>query len=223
MKNYAIIVAGGSGKRMKIDLPKQFLLLKGLPVIMHTITAFAGCKSQPAILLVLNSDLHDYWTDLCRTYHFDVPHRIVAGGAERFHSVKNALDKIEGDGFVAVHDGVRPLVSTNLIDACFVAAGKFGNAVPAVMATESVRRKVGNSSKSLNRNEIFLVQTPQVFNSMLLKKAYRQEFSDHFTDDASVMEKDGTEIFLVEGEKNNIKITYTADINIAEFLFAKNN
>ncbi|MET4083241.1 2-C-methyl-D-erythritol 4-phosphate cytidylyltransferase [Pedobacter sp. UYP30] len=221
MKNYAIIVAGGSGKRMKTDLPKQFLLLKGLPVLMHTIKAFAGSKSQPTILLVLHNSFHTYWRGLCCTYKFETPHILVAGGKERFHSVKNALANISNEGLIAVHDGVRPLVSANLIDACFNAAERFGNAIPAVMANESVRRKVENTSLSLNRDEIFLVQTPQVFSSVLLKKAYQQEFSTEFTDDASVVEKDGAEIFLVDGERTNLKITFINDIEIAELCLRK--
>ncbi|MGY3052153.1 2-C-methyl-D-erythritol 4-phosphate cytidylyltransferase [Pedobacter sp. UYEF25] len=223
MKNYAIIVAGGSGKRMNTEVPKQFLLLKGLPVLMHTINSFARSKSKPIILLVLNSDLHHYWAELCLTYHFDTPHSVVVGGNERFHSVKNAIDKITEEGFIAVHDGVRPLVSTALIDACFTAAKKFGNAVPAVMANESVRKKIGINSICLNRSEIFMVQTPQVFSSTILKHAYCQEFSETFTDDASVVEKDGVEIFLLEGEIRNIKITYPVDVYLADFFINEIN
>lgn len=218
MENYAIIVAGGSGKRIGGDIPKQFLLLGGLPIIMHTISAFSKSNLHPKIFLVLQSDFHAYWADLCKTFQFNVAHQIVIGGPERFHSVQNVLKEISGNGLVAVHDGVRPLVSTELIDKCFSEANIQGNAVPAVVSSESVRKKTGSQSVCLNRNEIFLVQTPQVFKLQELRDSYKQSFSNHFTDDASVMEQSGKDIYLVEGERTNIKITRQLDLEFAELI-----
>lgn len=222
MEYYAIIVAGGSGNRMKTEIPKQFLLLNQLPVLMHTINAFAQSSSNPEILVALSLDLHQYWAELCEKYHFKTAHKIIPGGRERFHSVKNALDYINGDGLVAVHDGVRPMVSSKLIDSCYADAKKFGNAIPAVVASESVRQKTTHSpSFALARNEIYLIQTPQTFKVTALKEAYLQEFKQSFTDDASVVEESGSVIFLTEGERTNIKITYPQDLDFAGLLIKK--
>ena len=218
MKYYAIIVAGGSGNRMQTETPKQFLLLKNLPVLMHTIKAFAQSDTQPKILLVLNQDQQTYWTRLCEEFNFHVPHQVIDGGTERFHSVKNAIHAIEEESYVAIHDAVRPLVSKSLIDSCFKAAELQGNVIAAVQSSDSVRLLRDDKTTALKRDEIYLVQTPQTFNLSILKEAYNQAFNTHFTDDASVVESIGYEINIIEGERGNIKITYPIDLELAELL-----
>lgn len=221
MKYFAVIVAGGTGNRMQTETPKQFLLLNQLPVLMHTIKAFASCQCQPKILLVLNPSQHNYWQKLCVAHNFNIPHHVISGGIERFHSVKQALNHIDEDGIVAIHDAVRPLVSAALIDEGFLLAEKQGNAVAAVQSSDSVRRLSDGKSMALKRNEIYLVQTPQTFKIDILKKAYQQVYTPAFTDDASVVEALGEDIYLFEGERINIKITYPIDLKWAEMLLRK--
>jgi len=221
MKYYAIIVAGGSGNRMQTETPKQFLLLNNLPVLMHTVKAFALSDSQPKILIVLNQEQHNYWARLCEEFNFRIPHQVIAGGTERFHSVKNAIDSIEEESFVAIHDAVRPLISKTLIDSCFNKAVELGNVIAAVQSSDSVRMLRADKTSALKRNEIYLVQTPQTFSLPVLKEAYKQEFNNSFTDDASVVESIGYEINIIEGERNNIKITYPIDLELAELLLKK--
>jgi 2-C-methyl-D-erythritol 4-phosphate cytidylyltransferase len=218
MKYYAIIVAGGSGNRMQTETPKQFLLLKNLPVLMHTIKAFAQSESQPKILLVLNKEQQAYWGRLCDEFNFRVPHQVIDGGAERFHSVKNAVCTIEEESIVAIHDAVRPLVSKTLIDSCYKEAAQQGNVIAAVQSSDSVRLFKNEKTSALKRDEIYLVQTPQTFSLKVLKEAYKQEFDCHFTDDASVVESIGYNINIIEGERSNIKITYPIDLELAELL-----
>jgi len=219
MEHYAIIVAGGSGSRMKSDVPKQFLLLNGLPVLMHTINAFHNCQAQPQIIVVLPADSHDYWNTLCATHHFEVPHQLISGGETRFHSVKMGLGLIDDeDAIVAVHDAVRPLVSKDIIDDSYECAVKYGNAIVAIKSRDSVRQIKDNRSMSLVRDEIYLIQTPQTFQSAQLKQAYLQPYQPSFTDDASVVEQTGVNINLIGGSYQNIKITFPEDIAIAEFL-----
>ncbi|RBQ03315.1 2-C-methyl-D-erythritol 4-phosphate cytidylyltransferase [Pedobacter miscanthi] len=218
MKYYAIIVAGGSGNRMQTETPKQFLLLKNLPVLMHTIKAFAQSDTQPKILLVLSKDQQGYWKRLCDEFNFYVPHEVIDGGEQRFHSVKNAIATIEDESFVAIHDAVRPLVSKSLIDNCFKAAEAQGNVIAAVQSSDSVRMLRDDKTSALKRDEIYLVQTPQTFSLNILKEAYQQDFADHFTDDASVVESIGYGINIIEGERGNIKITYPIDLELAELL-----
>lgn len=218
MKYYAIIVAGGSGNRMQTETPKQFLLLKNLPVLMHTIKAFAQSDAQPKILLVLNKDQQGYWKRLCEEFNFRIPHQVIDGGAERFYSVKNAIAFINEECIVAIHDAVRPLVSKTLIDNCFKQAEEKGNIVAAVQSSDSVRMFRDGKTSALKRDEIYLVQTPQTFSLSTLKEAYTQEFDVSFTDDASVVENLGTAINVLEGERNNIKITYPIDLELAELL-----
>lgn len=218
MKYYAIIVAGGSGNRMQTETPKQFLLLKNLPVLMHTIKAFAQSESQPKILLVLNTEQQGYWRRLCDEFNFRIPHEIIDGGTERFHSVKNAVYSIEEESFVAIHDAVRPLVSKALIDSCYREAAQQGNVIAAVQSSDSVRLLKNEKTSALKRDEIYLVQTPQTFSLKVLKEAYNQEFDSHFTDDASVVESIGYNINIIEGERSNIKITYPIDLELAELL-----
>lgn len=217
--NYAIIVAGGSGSRMQATIPKQFLLLNGLPVLMHTIQAFFQSKSRPQIILVLPADTISYWEELCKQYNFDTPYKVVSGGTTRFHSVKNGLDAINDvDAVIAVHDAVRPLTSVQIIDNSFTQAAAHGNAVVAVKSRDSVRQVKNEISASLIRDEIYLVQTPQTFQYLQLKKAYEQPYDSKFTDDASVVEKTGIAIKLIDGDYRNIKITFPEDIAIAELL-----
>ena len=220
MKYYAIIVAGGSGSRMGTSIPKQFLLLDGLPVLMHTIRAFHQSSLQPEIILVLNQSFNSLWTELCTGHSFDIPHKIIPGGSQRFDSVKNALAQISDESVTAVHDAVRPVISDDLITRCFRHAEEHGTAIPVVGSRDSLRRKVDNSTVALNRDEILIVQTPQVFKSGMLKTAYRQNFSSEFTDDASVVEKAGFNISTVEGDLRNIKITFQEDLQVAS-LFLK--
>ena len=218
MKYYAVIVGGGSGTRMGTDIPKQFLLLNEKPVLMQTIQAFYYSEMKPEIILVLNIDYHRYWDKLCNEYQFDIPHTVAKAGNQRFYSVKNSLKFIKGQAIVAVHDAVRPLVSNELITHSFREAELKGNAVSALKSSDSVRRFAGPTSEAINREEIFLVQTPQTFESSILKKAYKQPYRNSYTDDASVVETSGTEINLIAGEKNNIKITFPEDLLLAEVL-----
>jgi 2-C-methyl-D-erythritol 4-phosphate cytidylyltransferase len=224
-KTYAIIVAGGSGSRMLSSVPKQFLLLGGKPVLMHTIEAFNNCETGPQIIVVLPADFHAYWEQLCREHNFDIPHQLVNGGETRFHSVKNGLDMITDnkDTLIAVHDAVRPLTSKQIIDESYKHALKYGNAITAVKSRDSVRQLKNDSSVSLQRDEIYLVQTPQTFQSSQLKKAYQQPYRTDFTDDASVVEQTGVAIHLVEGSYQNIKITFPEDVAIAEMLLGKSS
>ncbi|AZI26990.1 2-C-methyl-D-erythritol 4-phosphate cytidylyltransferase [Pedobacter sp. G11] len=221
MKYYAIIVAGGSGNRMQTETPKQFLLLNNLPVLMHTIRAFAQSNAQPKILLVINTEQQGYWRRLCEEFNFRIPHEVIDGGSERFYSVKNAIDFIEEDCVIAIHDAVRPLVSKQLIDHCFAEAEFKGNVIAAVQSSDSVRTLKNNKSAALKRDEIYLVQTPQTFKFSILKEAYTQDFITSFTDDASVVEAVGYEINIIEGERNNIKITYPIDLELAELLLKR--
>jgi 2-C-methyl-D-erythritol 4-phosphate cytidylyltransferase len=217
---FAIIVAGGSGTRMGGDVPKQFLLLKGRPVLMHAIEAFNYSSFQPQIIVVLPADYHARWSDLCREHNFSIPHQLVNGGETRFHSVKNGLDIIPGDpdSLIAVHDAARPLTSASIIDEAYLHARVHGNAVTAVKSRDSIRQVKNDVSLSLLRDEIYLVQTPQTFHSAQLKQAYLQPYSDKFTDDASVVERTGVPIHIVDGSYRNIKITFPEDIAIAGLL-----
>ncbi|MBR1469439.1 MAG: 2-C-methyl-D-erythritol 4-phosphate cytidylyltransferase [Prevotella sp.] len=215
--DYVIIVAGGQGLRMGGDVPKQFLPIGGRPVLMHTIERFADDTEDVQIILVLPREQIEYWFDLGDKYHFGVEHWIVAGGETRFHSVQNGLAQIPDDaeGLVAVHDGVRPLVSEAVITRCFDEALTKKAVVPVVPVVESLRH-VSEGAKP--RADYRLVQTPQVFDIQLLKRAYRQPFSESFTDDASVVESLGHSITMVEGNRENIKITTPFDLKIAEVI-----
>ena len=220
LKSYAIIVAGGSGTRMLSTVPKQFLLLCGRPVIMHALEAFHLSAVKPKIIIVLPAEYHAYWEQLCITHNFKIPYQLVTGGETRFHSVKNGLDAINNDdeALIAVHDAVRPLTSGQIIEEAYQYAAEYGNAVTAVKSRDSVRLMEGGISKSLTRDDVYLVQTPQTFQSAQIKKAYQQVYSEKFTDDASVVEEIGVKINLIEGSHQNIKITYPEDIAIAEMI-----
>ena len=210
-----LIVAGGKGERMNTDIPKQFLEIKGKPILMHTLDVFQSFDSNMKLILVLPEIQIDFWRELCAKHNFTLQHQIAAGGQTRFHSVKNGLEAVDSPALVAVHDGVRPLVSIETIARCFEAAGKYDAAIPVVDLVDSIRKVSENDSQSVDRNAYKLVQTPQIFDADLLKKAYEQEFSASFTDDASVVEALGTTIHLVEGNRENIKITTEFDLKIA--------
>jgi len=218
MKYYAIIVAGGSGKRMQHTTVKQFLRLKDKPVLMHTLNAFYQSIYKPELWVVLHPDWHQEWQQLCNAFHFQIPHQLLSGGEQRFHSVRNGLMAIKQEGIIAVHDAVRPLVSTRLINRSFEIATLRGNAIPYISPSDSVRQKIEHGSRIIQRDEIALIQTPQVFNSHQLKTAYQQHFRPEFTDDASVVEQAGFKINLIEGERYNLKITYPEDLELAHFL-----
>ena len=219
MKAYAVIVAGGKGLRMGGDVPKQFLPIGGKPVLMHTIEAFRRALDDVEIVLVLPAEQHDYWQKLCKDYKFHSPELIAKGGETRFHSVKNGLALLPNDieAVVGVHDGVRPFVSKETIRRCFAAAAEGKAVVPVVAVVETVRQILPDGkSVTRPRDEYRLVQTPQTFLLALLKEAYQQPFSDAFTDDASVVEALGKDIVMIEGNRENIKITTPSDLRIAE-------
>ena len=218
MIRYALIVAGGKGLRMNSELPKQFILLEGRPVLMYTLEAFYTYSPDVRIILVLPRDQQPYWADLCRKYHFDLPHVVADGGDTRFHSVKNGLAMVDESALVAVHDGVRPFVSREVIDRCYEVACRKQAVVPVLDIVETIRQVESNHSKTVNRDNYKIVQTPQVFTTDLLKKAYCQEFTPLFTDDASVVEALGMQITLVPGNRENIKITTSFDLKVAKAL-----
>jgi 2-C-methyl-D-erythritol 4-phosphate cytidylyltransferase len=218
LKKIALIVAGGTGKRMKSQIPKQFLLLNGRPVLMHTLDKFYRYESEIRIILVLPRDEVSTWERLCDIHDFQIKHEIVTGGETRFNSIQKNLDGIPEECLVAVHDGVRPLVSLDTIRRCFMTAAEKGNAVPCVEIPESLRMVDEQGNRPADRNKYRLIQTPQVFNSRILKESYRQEYHPRFTDDASVVESRGYSINLVEGNPENLKITLNKDLGIAEFL-----
>ncbi|MDR2917198.1 MAG: 2-C-methyl-D-erythritol 4-phosphate cytidylyltransferase [Tannerella sp.] len=218
MKNTVIIVAGGKGLRMGGDLPKQFIPLRGKPVLMHTLDVFHQWNAAADLLLVIPEEHESYWKMLCRELNFTIPHRVVYGGETRFHSVRNGLREVSGEGLVAVHDGVRPFVSYDVISSCFTIAEAFGAAIPVVPMIESVREVNGGESHPFDRNRLCIVQTPQVFRADLLLKAYNQSYDERFTDDASLVEASGNMIRLVDGNRENIKITTPMDLRYAEII-----
>ncbi len=215
--DYIIIVAGGKGLRMGSDIPKQFLPVCGLPVLMRTIRRFREYSADINIILVLPKAQQAYWQSLCKEYHFDERYSIADGGETRFHSVSNGLSLIPDDaeGVVGVHDGVRPFPSIDVIAGCYETARHQGAVIPVIPVVETVRHLEGDDSKTVSRDEYRLVQTPQTFDIQLLKRAYRQPFTPMFTDDASVVEALGNTITLVEGNRENIKITTPFDLKIA--------
>jgi 2-C-methyl-D-erythritol 4-phosphate cytidylyltransferase len=219
MNKYALVVAGGKGLRMGTEIPKQFILLKGLPVLMHTLKAFRSIESIQ-LILVLPKDQIAYWKQLCINYKFELPHQIIAGGDTRFQSVKNGLQAIQDNtGLVAIHDGVRPLISVKIIEESFDLAQEKGNALTVVALKDSIRKQTENGSKSINRSDYFLVQTPQTFKVEDIKNAYNKAaIVNNFTDDASVFEANGGQIQLVQGDYKNIKITTSEDLLFANAL-----
>ena len=217
----AIIVAGGKGERMNATIPKQFIEISGKPIVMHTIEAFLKYDKNIEIILVIPSIEIELWESLCKKHAFFHQITIVTGGLTRFYSVKNGLDTIAGNALVAVHDGVRPFASIGTISRSFDEAEKSGAAIPVVDFEDSIRQLTPNGSKAVERTAYKLVQTPQVFDAELLRKAYQQTYSTFFTDDASVVEGINKNVSLVEGNKNNIKITTEIDLLVAEALLQK--
>jgi len=214
-KKYAIIVAGGSGTRMGADIPKQFIKLGGKPLLQHTIEKFLSLSFPVGIIVVVSPEWKDYWKKYCSETGFLERYAIPSGGITRFHSVANALQYLPDETVVAVHDGVRPLVTAEFLERMFAAGEELGNAVPAVAPVETVREVSGPESYVLRRDDIRLVQTPQVFRSEVLKAAYRLPYDPAYTDDASVVEAAGYRINLVDGLRYNLKITTPEDLDLA--------
>ncbi|WKZ65454.1 MAG: 2-C-methyl-D-erythritol 4-phosphate cytidylyltransferase [Flavobacteriales bacterium] len=218
MHRSTILVAGGSGKRMGGPVPKQFQAVKGRPLLMWTIEAFHRYDPAMQLIVVLPQEHFDIWKALCMGHRFFIPHEVVAGGEQRWHSVKAGLSKVAGDGLVAVHDGVRPLVSAALIGRCFEAADHHAAAIPVVPVVPSVRETTADGSRALDRTRLLAVQTPQCFHADLLRKAFEQPYDPAFTDEATLVERLGVQVHLVEGEDANIKVTTAMDMRLAELM-----
>ncbi|MDR1499878.1 MAG: 2-C-methyl-D-erythritol 4-phosphate cytidylyltransferase [Tannerellaceae bacterium] len=223
MKRYVLIVAGGKGLRMGAELPKQFIPISGRPVLIRTLECFYAWDKGAERILVIPAAHREYWKRLCEDYDCLPPHLIADGGETRFHSVLSGLEMVAGgSGLVAVHDGARPFVEPELIEACFDAALRYGAAVPVMRMVDSVRLATDDGkSRPVDRSRYLSVQTPQAFRLELLKEAYRQPYTPAFTDDASVVEAMGGEIYTVPGNRRNIKITDPFDLCIAEALLRK--
>ena len=219
--DYIIIVAGGKGMRMGTDIPKQFIPVGGIPVLMRTIERFHEYDTVLNIILVLPKHQQDYWKALCKEYNFNIPHVIVNGGETRFNSSKNGLAAIPDDaeGVVGIHDGVRPFVSLSVIKECFETAREEYAAIPVLPVTDTIRYiDAHGGGRNVQRSDYRIVQTPQVFDISLLKRAFNQPYQDSFTDDASVVESLGCQVSMVEGNRENIKLTTPFDLKIAETL-----
>jgi 2-C-methyl-D-erythritol 4-phosphate cytidylyltransferase len=213
MKKIALIVAGGKGERMNANIPKQFLLLNDFPILIQTIKQFSHFDE---IVLVLPHSQFEYWKILCKKYNFKIGHTLVSGGENRFHSVKNGLSKVANNSVVAIHDGVRPLVSKTLIDSLISKTKEKVGVIPIVPIKDSIRKVKGRESTYIDRNNLHKIQTPQCFIGSDIKNAYKQEFSKFFTDDATVFENNGGTIKTILGEEKNIKITTEEDLSVAE-------
>ena len=222
--NAVIIVAGGKGLRMGGDIPKQFLPVGGKPILMRTIDRFLQYDPMMQVVLVLPESQQDYWRSLCEQYQFSQPYTLANGGEARFHSVKNGLAQVSQDALlIGVHDGVRPFVSLETIQASYEEAARTEAVVPVIDVVETVRHQVEGKSVTVPRAEYKLVQTPQVFAAELLRKAYNQPYTEFFTDDASVVERFGHAVTLVPGNRENIKITTPFDLTIADALVTSNS
>lgn len=222
--DYIIIVAGGKGLRMGGDLPKQFMPLHGKPVLMHTIERFRAYSDELKIILVLPHEQQDYWRQICQKHNFTIEHTVVDGGQTRFHSSQNGVAAVPDDatGVIGIHDGVRPFVSEETIARCFEAARQFGAALPVLPVTDTLRCVTDDGGYNVQRNDYRTVQTPQTFDAQLLKQAFKQPYSDNFTDDASVVEALGHKVTMVDGNRENIKLTTPFDLVVAEALIKKN-
>ena len=215
MEKTALIVAGGSGERLGEKTPKQFLSIKSKPILMHTIEKFSHLDK---IIVVISKNHTNQWIDLCKLHNFKIDHKLVEGGDNRFESVKNGLQHINHTDVVLIHDGVRPLISKKIINNLIKKVEKNKGVLPILPISESIRKVNQNSSNSLNRKNYFIAQTPQCFMFEEILEAYNQKYKDEFTDDASVFEAIGGKIITIEGEKENIKITYPIDLSLAENL-----
>lgn len=221
MKNLAVIlVAGGKGERMGCSFPKQFMLLGGKPILMHTIERFAATFPKSRIIVALHGDYVDHWRELCQKYNFTTAHTICCGGETRFHTVSNALKLIEKADLVAIHDGVRPLVDGPLIERAVRDAKAYGAVVPAIRPVDSMREVIRNGNRVVDRNDYRMIQTPQVFRAKIITEAYDCDYDPSFTDDAGVVEAAGGNVYFCEGSDHNIKITSPIDLVIAEALLA---
>ncbi|MDA3779080.1 MAG: 2-C-methyl-D-erythritol 4-phosphate cytidylyltransferase [Bacteroidales bacterium] len=218
MKQYAIIVAGGSGKRMNSNLPKQFLKINNKVILMESIRVFYEYNSSIEIIVALPKNQIEYWKDLCKKHNFKIKHKIVNGGETRFQTVKNAISKINTESIVAIHDAVRPLVSIDTISECFKIAEQKSSAIPYINILDSIRFVENNSNKAVDRSKYKLLQTPQTFYAKYIIDAYKEAFNETFTDDASVAESCGIKINLIKGNRENIKITNSVDLIIATAL-----
>ncbi len=216
MKKYAVIVAGGSGKRMNSALPKQFMMLKDKPVLYYTLQTFLHAYSDLEIILVLPLEYIDLGKEIIDGYFDHDRIRIVTGGDSRFHSVKNGLSHIEEESIIFVHDGVRCLITPQLIHRCYMQALETGSAIPTLISKDSVRMETDEGNEPLDRNKVHLVQTPQTFHSKILLPAFQIDFKERFTDEATVVEAFGLKVSLVEGEETNIKLTRPVDLFLAE-------
>lgn len=215
-----IIVAGGKGLRMGGELPKQFLVIGDKPILMHTIEAFYKFDQNMNIVVVLPLMFQHYWLKICGEYGFNIKHTIADGGETRFHSVKNGLSHVQA-GIVAVHDGARPFVSVDLIKDVFDLAKTYKAVIPVIDVVDSLRQITEKGSKIIDRSQIKQVQTPQVFTVSVLKKAYKAEYTDAFTDDASVVESSKQKIYLTKGDTYNIKITTLFDLEVAKIILRR--
>lgn len=218
MKKYAVIVAGGSGSRMGSSLPKQFMLLKDKPVLYYSIKAFLDTYTDLQIILVLPVEYTDMGQEIIDAYFDKDRIRITAGGDTRFQSVKNGLQLVEEESIVFVHDGVRCLITKELIQRCYEQAVETGSAIPVIPSKDSVRLLTEEGNDAIDRDKIMLVQTPQVFHSKILLSAFQIDYKDKFTDEATVVEAYGLKVSLVAGEENNFKITRPIDLQVAETL-----
>jgi len=223
MVKYAIIVAGGNGSRMQSSIPKQFLLLKGKPILMHTIQAFTDYSKDIQIILVLPEEVKPSWDQLCTEYGFNTKVQVISGGKSRYHSVKNGLDTIVNNepGLVAIHDGVRPLINARILNESYETASKHGSAIAATALKDSIRLVQPGKTKALDRMAYRLIQTPQTFEIQLIKKAFNTvSYHSGLTDDAAVAEEFGHTVHLFEGSYDNIKITTSEDLIFAEAILA---
>lgn len=221
LKRFCIVVAGGKGLRMGEKIPKQFLLLGGKPVLIRTLSTIKEFDSKINIVLALPADQIGTWDKLCNHHSFSHKIQVVLGGKTRFHSVKNALDTIPDEGIVAVHDGVRPLITKDLFERCYSSAAIEGNAIPCIPVSESMREITPVGNHQVDRSKYVLIQTPQVFQTSVLKEAFCLPYEESFTDEASMLEKMGMPIKLVGGETNNIKITTKTDLLLAEAIISR--
>jgi 2-C-methyl-D-erythritol 4-phosphate cytidylyltransferase len=216
VKKYAIIVAGGTGTRMGGKIPKQFMLLKGKPVLYYSLKAFLEAYEDLQIILLLPVDHTDMGQEIIDAYFDKDRVRITAGGDTRFQSVKNGLALIEEESIIFVHDGVRCLLTKDLIHRCYAQAVETGTAIPAISSRDSIRLVTEDANEALDRDKVMLVQTPQTFHSKILLPAFQIDYKDKFTDEATVVEAFGLKVSLVEGEEDNIKITRPVDLTMAE-------
>jgi len=218
MKKYAVIVAGGSGQRMGAEIPKQFLLLKGKPLLQYTINTFLTSFNDLNIILVLPRNHIETGIEIIKQMNVEERVQITAGGQTRFHSVQNGLTKVTEPSIIFVHDGVRCLVSQQLIISCYEQALEKGSAIPAVKPPDSLRMDDGTEHRVIDRNKVHVIQTPQTFSSEILLPAFKQEYCSSYTDEATVVEAAGNKVYLIEGEYSNLKVTRPIDLWLAEKL-----